>query len=111
MYNIKDFILDNKNIGKLKVYNKKIKYTSESCSDVLIIYLNIKNNIIIDLKYQVFGCPYLLAGSNYTSNLIMNKNINYIKNLKNNEILNYFNINKENYSCFLKFLEVLKNNI
>lgn len=46
-----------------------------SCGDFLRIYINVKNNCISDIKFEIFGCPAAIATSSILTELVKGKDI------------------------------------
>ena len=110
----KEYVFDTTNIGKIKKkrVTRILNYQSNTCGDNFRIYLIIENDKIIDIKYQIFGCIALMAGSAATSQLIKGKGIEDIKDIKDSEVLNMLgDYPKDRTSCILKMLNVLKSEL
>ena len=43
------------------------------CGDIMKIYLKIENDIIVDVKFETFGCGSAIASSSMATELIMGK--------------------------------------
>lgn len=43
------------------------------CGDIMKIYLKIENNIIVDVKFETFGCGFAIASSSMATELIKGK--------------------------------------
>ena len=46
-----------------------------SCGDFLRIYINVENNCISDIKFEIFGCPAAIATSSILTELAKGKDI------------------------------------
>lgn len=46
-----------------------------SCGDYLRIYINVKDNCISDIKFEIMGCPAAIATSSVLTELAKGKNL------------------------------------
>ncbi len=58
-----------------------------SCGDILKIYLKIENDLIIDAKFQTFGCAAAIASSATAVKMIIGKTLDEALKLTNSEIV------------------------
>ena len=58
-----------------------------SCGDMLTVYLKIKNNVIQEISYLVFGCCASIATSSMTSVLAKGKSLNEALGITEEEII------------------------
>lgn len=101
-------IFNDKYIGKIKDATITYEYESNQCSDNFKVFIKIKDNKVIDIKYYIFGCIGLMAGCYQTCDLIINKNIEEIFALKKENILNEIGeYPEEKEDCILKMYTLL----
>lgn len=74
---------------------------NEICSDIIKIYIRTnKNNIITDAKFEVKGCPPVIASCCVATEVIKNMNIEKAKNITAKEIIEKLNgLPKEKEHC------------
>ena len=60
---------------------------NEICSDIIKIYLKMKDDIIIDAKFEAKGCPPVIASCCIVTKMIKNMNIKEAKDITSNEII------------------------
>lgn len=60
---------------------------NEICSDIIKIYLKMKDDIIIDAKFEAKGCPPVIASCCIVTKMIKNVNIEKAKEITANEII------------------------
>jgi len=60
---------------------------NEICSDIIKIYLKMKDEIIIDAKFEAIGCPPVIASCCIVTKMIKNVNIEKAKEITANEII------------------------
>ena len=58
-----------------------------SCGDIMKIFLNIKENIVIDAKFQTFGCAAAIASSAVATELLKGKTIDEALKITNKEVV------------------------
>jgi len=66
---------NTKNYGKLKDADGIGKVGNPRCGDVMWIYIKVKDNKIIDAKYETFGCVAAIATSSMAIDMIKGKKI------------------------------------
>lgn len=62
------------------------EYGGSSCGDTLTIYIKVKDEVITDISYLIFGCTASIATSSITSVLVKGKTIAEALTLKNQDI-------------------------
>ena len=116
---------NNKDYGHIDNYSHYSNSKSSTCGDNIKIYIQVKNEKIIDLKYQGNFCIYCNASASLLAEKSKNKSVketvNFLRNsnalfknpinLKNNKWLSFKKImNKSNLSrkeCLLLPLKTL----
>ncbi len=58
-----------------------------SCGDILKIYLKIQDDVIVDARFQTFGCAAAIASSATAVKMIIGKTIDEALSLTNYEIV------------------------
>ena len=56
------------------------------CGDVMKVYLKIENEIIVDVKFQTFGCGAAIATSSMATELIKGKSVEDALQLSNKAV-------------------------
>lgn len=84
---------------------------NESCSDIIKIYIKVdKNNIIKDAKFEVKGCPPVIASCCVVTEMIKGINIDKVKDITAEEIIKRLNgLPKEKEHCVELVLRTLNN--
>lgn len=75
-----------RNVGKLDDADAIGIAGSLACGDQLKIYLKIKNNIVVDAKFQTFGCGSAVASSSILTEMIIGKSLDEVKKITNKDI-------------------------
>lgn len=58
-----------------------------SCGDYIIVYIKVKNNVIEEMSYLVFGCGASIATSSVTSVLAKGKTLEEAMRIEQNDII------------------------
>lgn len=72
---LKEHFLHPKNIGVADHYTHRTIVKSDQCNDVISITVTIANSIILDIKIEVYGCGYAIAGASLMSEAVKGKSI------------------------------------
>lgn len=75
-----------RNVGVIKDPDGVGKVTSPVCGDIMELYIKVKDNKIIDVKFQTFGCAAAIASSSVLSEMIKGKTINEALKITNERI-------------------------
>lgn len=77
-----------RNVGMIMDANGEGTVGDPECGDFLSIYIKVKNNIIEDISFLVFGCPASIATSSMTTELVKGKTIEEALKLTEDDIVN-----------------------
>ena len=58
-----------------------------TCGDIMKIYLKIENNVIVDAKFQTFGCAAAIATSSTATEMIIGKTVDEAEKLTNADVV------------------------
>ena len=90
MWDYTEEVLDHyrnpRNVGKIDNADAIGEAGSLACGDALKIYLKIENGIVVDAKFQTFGCGSAVASSSMMTEMIIGKPLEEIKKLTNKDI-------------------------
>ena len=89
MYNSKvmDTFKSPKNVGVMENPSAVGTVGNATCGDIMKIYLKIENDVIIDAKFQTFGCAAAIATSSTATELIIGKTIDEALKIKNSDVI------------------------
>ena len=89
MYNQKviDTFSNPKNVGEMPDADGIGMVGSAECGDIMKIYLKIENDIIIDCKFQTFGCAAAIASSSVATEMLKGKTIEEALKLTNKQVV------------------------
>lgn len=83
---VMDHYRNPRNVGKIDSADAVGEAGSLSCGDMLKIYLKIENNIVVDAKFQTFGCGSAVASSSILTEMIIGKTLTEVKKITNKDI-------------------------
>ncbi len=88
MYNdkIMDHFQNPRNAGELKDADGVGTVGNPACGDVMTIYINVKSNMITDIRFKTFGCGAAIASSSYTTELVKGKTIDEVEKFTRNDV-------------------------
>lgn len=86
-----DIVIDHfmcpRNVGIITEANGEGTIGEPGCGDSLSIYIKVKNDLIEDISFLVYGCPASIATSSMTTELVKGKTIEQALNLKDDDIV------------------------
>lgn len=98
---VKAHFINPKNIGRIKKPTNTNKYKSGFCGDTVEVYAIVENNIVQEIKYNVFGCHAVIAASSVISEWAKDKSIDELRNLKYETVISMLGgeIEEEKINC------------
>ena len=76
-----------KNVGKIDNADGVGTVGNATCGDIMKIYLKIENNVIVDAKFQTFGCAAAIATSSTAPEMIIGKTVDEAERLTNADVV------------------------
>lgn len=87
-------------------------FGDESCGDSLTMYIRVKDNILTEVSYLVFGCTASIATSSMTAVLAEGKSLDEAMLLTENDIVEALNgLPEEKQHCSNLGISALRNAI
>ena len=72
---VMDHFMNPRNVGVIENASGVGEVGNAKCGDIMKIYLKIENDIIVDVKFETFGCGSAIASSSMATEMIMGKSI------------------------------------
>jgi len=70
---VMDHFTNPRNVGKIDDADGIGEVGNAKCGDIMKIYLKIENDVIVDVKFNTFGCGSAIASSSMATELIKGK--------------------------------------
>ncbi len=83
---VMDHFTHPRNVGSLPDANGIGEVGNARCGDIMKIYLKIENDIIVDVKFETFGCGSAIASSSMATEMIKGKPVDQALELTNQAI-------------------------
>jgi len=83
---VMDHFRNPRNVGVIEDANGIGEVGNAKCGDIMKIYLKIENDIVVDVKFETFGCGSAIASSSMATELIMGKPISEVLTLTNKAV-------------------------
>ena len=81
-----DHFRNPRNVGVLDEANGVGEVGNAKCGDIMKIYLKIENEVIVDVKFETFGCGSAIASSSMATEMIKGKPISEALQLTNKAV-------------------------
>ena len=85
---VMDHFRNPRNMGEIKDADGIGKVGNPKCGDVIEIYIKVKDNVIVDIKFKTFGCTAAIASSSIATEIIKGKTIEEALKITRNDIAN-----------------------
>jgi len=72
---VMDYFANPRNVGKLEDADGVGEVGNATCGDIMKIYLKVENDIIVDAKFNTFGCGAAVATSSMATEMIIGKTL------------------------------------
>ena len=84
---VMDHFMNPRNVGVIEDASGVGEIGNAKCGDIMKIYLKIENDIIVDVKFETFGCGSAIASSSMATELIMGKPVSQALELTNKAVV------------------------
>ena len=75
-----------RNVGRMADADGVGKIGSPVCGDVMAMYIKVKDNVIIDAKFETFGCGAAIASGSIATEMIKGKSIKEAMAITNEQV-------------------------
>ena len=83
---VMDHFTHPRNVGVIEDANGIGEVGNAKCGDIMKIYLKIENDIIVDVKFETFGCGSAIASSSMATEMIKGKSVQDALSLTNQAV-------------------------
>ena len=70
---VMDHFINPRNVGEIENPDGVGEVGNAQCGDIMKVYLNVENDVIVDVKFKTFGCASAIATSSMATELIKGK--------------------------------------
>jgi nitrogen fixation NifU-like protein len=81
-----DHFAHPRNVGELTDANGVGTVGNPVCGDIMKMYIKVENDIIVDVRFQTFGCGAAIATSSISTELIKGKTVEEALQLTNKAV-------------------------
>lgn len=81
-----DYFRNPRNMGKIENPDGIGKVGNKVCGDIMWIYIKVKDDIIVDCKFETFGCVAAIATSSVLTELAKNKTLDEALKITNKDV-------------------------
>ena len=84
---VMDHFMNPRNVGFIENADGIGEIGNAKCGDIMKIYLKIENDIIVDVKFETFGCGSAIASSSMATEMIVGKTLEEALKVTNKDVL------------------------
>ncbi|NOQ52772.1 MAG: iron-sulfur cluster assembly scaffold protein [Desulfuromonadaceae bacterium] len=85
-----DIVMDHfknpRNMGRIDDAQMLIQVGDPSCGDSLLIFMKIEDDILVDIKYKIYGCAAAIATSSLGSEMAKGKTLDELLEFKAEDV-------------------------
>lgn len=85
---VMDHFRNPRNMGEIKNPDGFGKVGNPTCGDVMAIYIKIKDEKIVDIKFKTFGCTAAIATSSVLTEMVKGKTIEEALKITRDDVAN-----------------------
>ncbi|MEA5037902.1 Iron-sulfur cluster assembly scaffold protein IscU [bioreactor metagenome] len=83
---VMDHFTNPRNVGMIENPSGVGEEGNPSCGDIMKMYLKVENDVIVDAKFQTFGCGAAIASSSMATEMIKGKTLEEAWTLSNKAV-------------------------
>ncbi len=107
---VMDHFMNPRNVGCIENADGIGEIGNAKCGDIMKIYLKIENDVIVDAKFETFGCGSAIASSSMATEMIKGKPVSQALELTNKTDVEALDgLTAHNVLCSVLAEEAIKN--
>ena len=83
---VMDHFRNPRNVGVIEDANGIGEVGNAKCGDIMKMYLKIEDGIVVDVKFETFGCGSAIASSSMATELILGQPVSEVRKLTNKAV-------------------------
>ena len=83
---VMDHFRNPRNVGVIEDANGIGEVGNAKCGDIMKMYLKIEDGIVVDVKFETFGCGRAIASSSMATEMIKGQPVSEVKKLTNKAV-------------------------
>ncbi len=84
---VMDHFSNPRNVGEIENANAVGQVGNAKCGDIMKIYMDIKDDVIQDVKFKTFGCGAAIATSSMATEMVKGKTVDEALALTNKAVM------------------------
>ena len=84
---VMDHFRNPRNVGMIEDADGVGEVGNAKCGDIMKIYLKIEDDIVVDAKFETFGCGSAIASSSMATELIKGRPVSDVQQLTNRAVV------------------------
>jgi len=83
---VMDHFRNPRNVGEIENPDGIGHVGNPVCGDIMELYIKVKNNVIVDVKFKTFGCGAAIATSSMVTELVKGKTVDEAQAISNRAV-------------------------
>lgn len=83
---VMDHFMHPRNVGEIEDASGVGEVGNAKCGDIMKIFIKVENNVIVDVKFQTYGCGAAIATSSRATEMVMGKTIEEALQITNKQV-------------------------
>ncbi|MCD6423104.1 MAG: Fe-S cluster assembly scaffold protein NifU [Elusimicrobia bacterium] len=81
-----EHFMNPRNVGEIPDADGVGKVGNPICGDVMVLYIKVKDNIIVDTKFKTFGCGAAISSGSMLTEMVKGKTIDEALKISNKAV-------------------------